>query len=83
LVAKHTVRRHTAQDKSKEQLVSLHNVVRGGHAIRLQLRRGAAATALQPEAVEAEVGLAGSMRGLEAVIALSSIIAALLIGIGR
>jgi hypothetical protein len=66
--------------------VSLHTFVQGGLAGRLHLRRTGAGGGVETESRVAEAAVhaeAGSMRGLEAIIALTSIATALLIGLGR
>jgi hypothetical protein len=69
---------------SKEWPVSLQTIVSGGLAGRLRPRRGAAAAALEPRATQVAIDLpVGSMRILETGLALTALVTALLIGLGR
>ena len=64
--------------------MSFHTLVQGLRVDRLQLRLGATGQRVQAGAMES-VGDAGegSMRGLEAIIAFTAILTAILIGFGR
>ena len=64
--------------------MSLHTLVNDGLAARLQARRAAATVVAGPRPTEMAVRLSGySMRVLETGLALTAIITALLIGLGR
>jgi hypothetical protein len=64
--------------------VTFHTLVRGLRVDRLNRSRGITGQRLEPGAIEAVAdGGVGSMRVLEAIIALTSIATAILIGLGR